>query len=475
MSDLNGITMKKYHEFGPIVRDNLLSKRSIWLFDPDDIALVYRSESQQPIRGGLDAFELYRNIRRDVYGDEGLLTTSHSNWYRFRSIAQPYLMRKNHFKQYFNGINYIAEKITDKIGQLNFHNENYDILMLAYKWTLDSIGMVMFNFDFNCINCDKSEDNQLIELVSDMLEYGYKIDFQLFPIWRLLNRPFGLRWHRYIQANDKFIGICMKHIDQAIELYQSSNKKHNEMDLNESNKPYTNCLVSKLLSTGQFSKKDISSLILELVMAGIDSTAHHLIFCLFHLAKNQNYQNKLLEEINSVELMNNGLINFESIEKMKYVNAIIKETHRLSPVVIGTNRILKKDLIIKGYLVPKETLVALVTYVGSHIDKYFYKQNQFMPNRWLRSEHQHSIDNQNENQIGDEHDYKKINPFSLLPFGFGARTCIGKAFAQFEVKLLIIKLVKRYQIQYDGDQINMTTKFINYPLKPLKFKFTPRN
>lgn len=100
-----------------------------------------------------------------------------------------------------------------------------------------------------------------------------------------------------------------------------------------------------------------------------------------------------------------------------------------------------------------------------------------MPNRWLRSEHQHSIDNQNQNQnqIDNEHDYKKMNPFLMLPFGFGRRMCVRKVFAEFEVKLLIIKLVKRYRIEYDGDQINMKTKFINYPLKPLKFKFTPRN
>ena len=79
LSDLNSITMNKYHEFGPIVRDSLLSKRSIWLLDPEDIAFVFRSESQQPIRGGLHSFRLYRNIRRDIYGDEGLLTANNSN------------------------------------------------------------------------------------------------------------------------------------------------------------------------------------------------------------------------------------------------------------------------------------------------------------------------------------------------------------------------------------------------------------
>lgn len=498
LNDLTGVSMKKYHEHGPIVRDDLLSRRSVWLFDPDDIALVYRSESRQPIRGGLDSFRLFRNIRKDVYGDGGLLTTSQSNWHRIRSKAQSYLMKKNHFKQYFNGINLIAQRMTDSIAKFNYENENEDFLTMTYKWALDSVGMIMFNLNFNCINSE-SEDNQLIHLVSDMLECGYKLDFELFPIWRLLNRPFGSNWAKYIRANDKFIEICMKHIENVEKSNQihspndtcssmgttspsvtssgcpfsrtkvsdTTNRTSESTTLNNNeietrlDEPYKNCFVSKLLSSGEFSKNDVTSLILDLVMAGIDSTAHHLIFNLFNLAKNQNCQEELFEEINSL-----NDLSFESIDKMKFMNAVMKETHRTLPVVIGTNRVLEKDLIIKGFLIPKGTLVVLTTYVGCHLDKYFYKSNEFMPKRWLRNS---NSDGQN------DYESSKSNPFLMLPFGFGPRMCIGKRLAEFEVKMLIIKLIKRFRIEYDGDQINLKTKFINCPMKPLKFKFTPRN
>lgn len=41
---------------------------------------------------------------------------------------------------------------------------------------------------------------------------------------------------------------------------------------------------------------------------------------------------------------------------------------------------------------------------------------------------------------------KTINPLVYMPFGLGPRTCIGMRFAQLEVKLMMIKLLRKYDI-----------------------------
>lgn len=56
--------------------------------------------------------------------------------------------------------------------------------------------------------------------------------------------------------------------------------------------------------------------------------------------------------------------------------------------------------------------------------KYFEAPEQFVPERWLRKS-----DN-----------YTPIHPFSYIPFGYGARKCIGQTFAETEISVCAAKV-----------------------------------
>lgn len=65
-----------------------------------------------------------------------------------------------------------------------------------------------------------------------------------------------------------------------------------------------------------------------------------------------------------------------------------------------------------------------------HLDEtHFKKSNEFIPERWLTS-------NEMEDCLNNGRSY---HPFTFLPFGFGARTCIGKRFAEMEATLVIFR------------------------------------
>ena len=64
----------------------------------------------------------------------------------------------------------------------------------------------------------------------------------------------------------------------------------------------------------------------------------------------------------------------------------------------------------------------------SREEKYFKDHDKFIPERWLRE----PIDAACPYNAGA----KANNPFVFLPFGFGARTCIGKRFAEIEIETL---------------------------------------
>lgn len=70
-------SVKRYEEYGPIVCERIVPGLSVlWLFDPNDIAEVYREEpGDYASRRSHMALEKYRKDRPDIYRTGGLLPT----------------------------------------------------------------------------------------------------------------------------------------------------------------------------------------------------------------------------------------------------------------------------------------------------------------------------------------------------------------------------------------------------------------
>lgn len=92
-------------------------------------------------------------------------------------------------------------------------------------------------------------------------------------------------------------------------------------------------------------------------------------------------------------------------------------------------------------------------------ERFFKNASQFEPERWIKG-----------NKKNED-----IHPFSHLPFGFGARQCIGRRIAEQEMYTLLIKLVLNYEIDYVGEEFGYQIKLLASPDKPLNLKFTKRS
>jgi len=114
----------------------------------------------------------------------------------------------------------------------------------------------------------------------------------------------------------------------------------------------------------------------------------------------------------------------ESIEAGvdEYLDAVIKETLRARPVIVDVARKLTEPVQIGGYELPAGTLV-LPSIAGLHYRNDLYPDPQeFRPERFLDG---------------------KTDNYAWIPFGGGVRRCIGAAFAQYEMRVILRAIFER--------------------------------
>ena len=153
--------------------------------------------------------------------------------------------------------------------------------------------------------------------------------------------------------------------------------------------------------------------VMNILVAGRDTTASLLSSLFFTLAQRPDVYSKLQEE---VAFLNGRSPTYEDIKEMKYLNCSIKEALRLYSVVPLNTRVANKDttLPLGGgpdgqssiYVRQGQTVVYQVYSLHRRIDLWGPDADEFQPERWY-----------------------KIRPrFEYLPFNAGPRICPGRVF-----------------------------------------------
>ncbi|XP_050455335.1 probable cytochrome P450 12b2, mitochondrial isoform X2 [Cataglyphis hispanica] len=65
----------------------------------------------------------------------------------------------------------------------------------------------------------------------------------------------------------------------------------------------------------------------------------------------------------------------------------------------------------------------------------FTLPHKYIPERWLRDNTKFRLN-------------KKAHPYACMPFGYGARTCIGRRFAEMELEILLLTIIRNFRIEW---------------------------
>lgn len=181
----------------------------------------------------------------------------------------------------------------------------------------------------------------------------------------------------------------------------------------------------------------IRSELLNILLAGRDTTASLLTNVWYMLSKRPDIWQKLQQEVST---LNGELPTFEQLKDLKYLKALLNESLRLHPVVPGNSREALEDTTLplgggpdgRSPLFVKKGDVMSWSVYTMHRRKDYYGQDaeEFKPERWL--------DDPTTGRKGLRTDWH------YLPFNGGARICLGQQFALTEASYTTIRLCQAF-------------------------------
>jgi cytochrome P450 len=163
---------------------------------------------------------------------------------------------------------------------------------------------------------------------------------------------------------------------------------------------------------------------ITLLLAGHETTATALAWALYHVLRTPGVLARIRGELASV--VGDAELRAEHVAHLEYLDAVVKEALRINPVLDDVGRRVKQPIEIGGWRLPAGVVAAPQIYLVHHREDVWPDPYRFDPDRFLG---------------------RRASPYEFLPFGGGARRCIGMAFAIYEMKVVLARVFARTELR----------------------------
>ncbi|ACC82131.1 cytochrome P450 [Nostoc punctiforme] len=352
---------------------------------------------------GLEAPGDTNLVFESLLGKHSVITISGAEHQRQRQLLLP-PFHGERMRSYSQIISDITEKVISQyqIGQ------PFNIRSVTQAITLRVIMQAVFGLD------EGPRAEKLQHCLAEMLEKGSSVLSAALLYFPALQRDFGPinfwgKQMRRQQAADKLI-------------YEEIRERQEQPD--PSRTDILSLLMAARDEAGQpMTDEKLRDELMTLLVAGHETTATALAWAFYWIQKIPTVRQKLLKELDS--LGDNP--DPSTIFKLPYLNAVCSETLRIYPVAMLTfARVVRTPLSLGGYELEPGIGVIGSIYLTHHREDLYPEPKQFKPERFLE---------------------RQFSPYEYLPFGGGARRCIGLAFAQLEMKLALAKILSTRELE----------------------------
>ncbi|GMT34991.1 hypothetical protein PFISCL1PPCAC_26288, partial [Pristionchus fissidentatus] len=207
------------------------------------------------------------------------------------------------------------------------------------------------------------------------------------------------------------------------------------------------------------SDEDIREEVDTFMFEGHDTTSAGLAWAVWCFACHPEIQQTAYEEI--LNVLGNDVdrdLTREDIGKLVYLERCVKETMRLYPPVPFVSRQLQNDLKMGEYTLPQHANIPISPFIVHRNESIFPNALHFDPDRFLPEE------------------AAKRHAYDYIPFSAGPRNCIGQKFAQYEEKIILSWLLRRFRFETDQplESQKFATEAILRPVEGIQVSIVKR-
>ncbi|XP_072985431.1 noroxomaritidine synthase 2-like [Typha latifolia] len=365
----------------------------------------------------------------DILGD-GIFNSDDETWRSQRTKAQ-LLMAQPRFRAF------VAEcsrrKVTEGLLPLLSHVAAkglvVDLQDVFLRLTFDTTSALVFGIDPGCLSVE-FPTIPFAKAMDDAMAAVFFRHIAPPPWWKLL-RKLSLGEEKKLAASKRVIDeFIVEHIAKT-----KAEKSKSRSDLLSS---YVDQDIDNL-------DKFLRDTIVNLLLAGRDTTGSGLTWLFWMLSKNPQVERKILNELeaNCTTTDNNAgmtIFRTEELGKLAYLHAAICESLRLyPPVPFEQKGVLLPDVLPSGHEVGPSSRILVSTFSMARMEGVWGEDClEFKPERWI---------SESTGKLKYEPSYK------FLSFNSGPRTCLGKEMAFTQMKAVVAAMVYNFQIEVEEGHV----------------------
>ncbi|XP_077529724.1 putative cytochrome P450 301a1, mitochondrial isoform X2 [Haemaphysalis longicornis] len=448
--NLHKAEWEMYRRYGPIVAEENPGRQTVvHLFSADDFRTLYQYEGKVPHRSGLRPLKAYHKAKPECFPNAGILNVQGEEWRHVRGAVQSSTIRPKTVRSYASILNKTSDDTLKMIAAHRDENgEVKDCNEIMQRWSLESAISVALRTSLGLLEHPLPEDSDgsvILRCTDDLVNIMDSLMVRI-PFSHYFEMP----------TVEKFKLIAKELSPRMLRVFHNALSSVCLRD--ESGDDFT--ILQRLQNDNKLVFNEMFTFVHDFLVASTHTTSAVATFCLYRLAKHPEAQEKArLEALSSLDECLEG----DTPVNLPYLQACIKESLRIHPVVPGVDRKLDRDVVMSGYRIPANTEMRTILSVAGRLEENFTNASQFVPERWMRP---------NEKDAEDE-DRKAwtLHPFASIPFSMGPRMCIGRRISELELSILLAKVLRKYRVENHHGDIGFYTRFMSRPERAAKFRF----
>lgn len=373
-------------------------------------------------------------VIRHFYGN-GLLNSEGAYWKKQRKMIQPGFGRAR-LKQVLVYMEQVTEAYLEEVDQAILLNPQVTMCDLMLELTFKVIANAIFS-----TNLSKKEFRRINQIMPQVQAF----------IMKMIVKPYLQWWHKcsgQVKAHEVLSQEQREIVRSYIQKRRAEKGDYDDL--------LQMLMDIRYEDTGAgMTDAQLIDEINILFLAGHDTSAKGLSWAWYLLTQHPEVLKKVREEV--ADNIPDGQITFDRLTSLTYTQQVLEETLRLYPPIYGTNRMAVEDDEFKGIKIKKGTTCGTYIYGLHHSPALWHEPETFDPDRFAKSRK------------------KERHSFAFLPFGGGPRFCVGRQFALMEMKMVLAKMVMRYDFDLLPDQKIEPVALINLqPKNGIKMKLSLR-